>query len=93
VPQRAPPGLICKIQWREALKSCLAALEPHTERFLKNSLGWCSANMMVLAAALGGSGAVSCLWSTIGTATRSGTRIESGKDVGPSPEATDRNRR
>jgi hypothetical protein len=41
-------------------KSCLAALEPHTERLLKNSLEWCSASMMVLVAALGGSGAVSC---------------------------------
>jgi hypothetical protein len=39
-------------------KSRLATLEPHTERFLKNSLEWCSANMVVLVAALGGSGAV-----------------------------------
>ena len=42
------------------MKSCLAALEPHTERFLKNPLRWCSVDMMMLVAALGGSGAVSC---------------------------------
>ena len=39
--------------------SCLAALEPHTERFMKNPLRWCSVDMMMLVAALGGSGAVS----------------------------------
>lgn len=41
-------------------KSCLAALEPPTERFLKNSLEWCLVEIMLLVAVLGGSGAVSC---------------------------------
>ena len=42
------------------MKSCLAALEPHTERFLQNPLNGYSADMMALVAALGGSGAVAC---------------------------------
>ena len=58
------------------MKSCLAALEPHTERFLQNPLNGYSAEMMALVAALGGSGAVSCLWSITWTAIHSGTRIE-----------------
>jgi hypothetical protein len=55
------------------LKSCLAALEPHTERFLQNPLNGYSADMMALVAALGGSGALSCLWSITLTAIHSGT--------------------
>lgn len=41
-------------------KSGLAALQPHTERFVQNPLNGYSADMMALVAALGGSSAVSC---------------------------------
>jgi hypothetical protein len=64
------------------LKSCLAALEPHTERFLENSLNGYSADMIALVAAMGGSDAVSCPM-----AIHSGTRIEPGINVGNNPEA------
>jgi hypothetical protein len=58
------------------LKSCLAALEPHTERFLQNPLSGYSADMMALGAALGGSGTVSCLPMLDHMDGYSGTRID-----------------
>jgi hypothetical protein len=41
------------------LKSCLAALEPHTERFLQKTPMGYSADIRALVAALGGSSAMS----------------------------------
>ena len=43
---------------------------------MKNPLNGCSADMMSLVAALGGSGEVSCLWSITWTAIHSGTQVE-----------------
>jgi hypothetical protein len=88
VPQRAPPGLSATFSGVKHFNSRLAALEPHTERFLKTSLEWYSAGRVVLVAA----GAVLCLWSTIWTTTRSGARIEPAIDVGLGTEAYDRDR-
>jgi hypothetical protein len=53
VPQRAPSGLSATFCGVKQFNCCLAALEPHTERFLKNSLEWYSAGGVLLAAAPG----------------------------------------
>jgi hypothetical protein len=41
VLQRAPPGLSATFCGVKHFNFSLAALEPHTERFLDNSLEWC----------------------------------------------------
>jgi hypothetical protein len=64
------------ILWQEALEiSSGGAGASYREILAKSAMG-CSANKMVLVAARGGSGAVSCLWSITWTAIHFGTRIE-----------------
>jgi hypothetical protein len=65
----------------------LAIVKPET--VLKWHRAGYSANMMALVAALGGSSAYRALRSITWMATRPGKRIESGLNVGLSPETSD----